>query len=80
MKLWALLFIVPSCTADGPPQPDPCDQACAKMRQLSCEAAAPTPEGETCEQVCQEAKSLLNPACREKQASCEAMDENCPPL
>lgn len=39
------------------PVPEPtCATACEKQRALGCELGEPTPEGSTCEEVCQNSK------------------------
>jgi hypothetical protein len=66
-----------------PPAPDAgdpasCADACAHLEELGCEEAEPTPEGATCEEVCEAVESsgtvTLNPACVLQIETCEEID------
>lgn len=76
-----LAFTLAHCELAPLPKQSDCDLACERMRDLSCPESEPDSEGQTCEQVCENAQKSgiidLNPSCRAKQQSCEAMEENC---
>ena len=73
------------CSTQAPapapaPPPDPgaltCATACENLRKLGCEEAAPTADGATCVEVCQNANNLPV-ACITRALSCPAA-EDCP--
>lgn len=60
-------------------EPEACPAACAKLRELGCEEAEPTPNGATCEDVCKsiETSNLVSvgPACVARAETCESVGE-----
>jgi hypothetical protein len=79
---FALLWLAVGCRTvvpDPVPTPRaPCVKMCDHMRVLNCEVAQPTPEGTTCEQVCEntEASGIirLDLACLTAAPNCGAAD------
>lgn len=72
-----------ACATTPPPNPPPpgeatCADACKRMKELSCDAADPTPEGMSCEALCLEISSseLLSwdVECMVRAKSCDAVD------
>jgi hypothetical protein len=61
---------VPHVTFEPAPKPTktPCQQACDRLRELSCEEGKPTPGGTPCERVCEDAK--LPAACVAQITTC----------
>lgn len=60
MRAETLLLVLPLVLACEPPESkepeEPtftCETACANLRELACPEAEDTPEGSTCEDVCQ---------------------------
>lgn len=82
------LLLAAQCQTPTPtPGPDPtpvpppagsCAVACARLRELGCEAAKPTEAGASCEAVCEYVNSSgtlqLDTGCVAAAASCEAAD------
>lgn len=48
-----LLFSAFACNPETPEAEFTCDTACENLRELRCEEADETPEGATCEDVCE---------------------------
>lgn len=91
MRWAAAVFLIvgaTTCRSLPPPAPDPavdppageadCGAACARASALGCEAAEPTPEGASCEQVCREVQDSgivrWDLECRASAQSCEETD------
>lgn len=88
MRLALLLLVLAGCPRPVPPPvpPGPADAAaascasmCARLADLGCPAAKPTPEGASCEKVCQNVQDsgliLWNLECRTRAPTCAAIDE-----
>jgi len=84
-SLSAFLFaLCISCRPAPVPTPNPvgaptCKDVCARLADLKCEAAKPTPEGATCEDVCKNATSADSPiawnlGCRRDAGTCAVID------
>lgn len=79
-----LLFAPLSACLPGPiPDPDPnnrvgCEEMCDRMRSLKCSSGKPTPNGASCEHVCENIQKSgflkLDLECRYEAESCEAAD------
>ena len=77
----ALVLFVVGCTVqpvpvDPPLPPSGCARVCERLAELKCPEAEPTPEGQTCEQVCDNVQASgivqLNTGCIANAASCDA--------
>ena len=81
-----VLALCASCCApayDPGPSPvdagtlDDCERACARLAELGCPEAEPTPEGATCVDVCWNAESsgvvTLDPVCVAAINSCDEL-------
>jgi hypothetical protein len=79
---WLPLILVSGCGllhVDHPIMPEvACSNACARLAELGCESAKPTPEGTTCEQICYDTEasgfSTMHPKCVAEATSCEDAD------
>lgn len=72
-----------------PSQPDggaeagdssPCGRACARLEQLGCPEAKPTPKGTTCSEVCENAVAegiKLDTDCIERATACSDVNDKC---
>lgn len=81
-------LILGACNTPNPPPPRvlpngekaTCAGACERLRELGCEEGEPTPDGDTCEDVCFNALNVpaarLDVACLQTAPSCEAA-RNC---
>lgn len=78
------LLAVCACGGYQPPNPSPgdidaCAAKCARLAELGCETAGPTPEGATCEDRCETAErsgyTTTHPACVAEATSCEDAEE-----
>lgn len=79
--LWGLVVFACASTTpepDGAKRGASCASACTQLRYLSCEAAEPTGEGATCEEVCETVQKSgvihWDLGCRSKAKTCEAID------
>jgi hypothetical protein len=85
---WLVLLVTIACTPGPNPPPSPitptgvratCAGACANLRSLGCPDGDPTPEGETCEAICENARASdgarLDIACLQAASSCEVAVE-----
>lgn len=86
----ALLTACAACTAYTwdpplPPRPPPeqsdagaCERACARLSELGCEEAQPTPGGATCLEVCETAETsgyfTLDPNCIAEVGQCSDVE------
>lgn len=84
----ALVLVLVGCqnpTWPVPPPPaaldagEPCATSCERYRQLGCEEGQPTPNGHSCEEVCNNAATkgidLAGPSsCTADAGSCEAIE------
>ena len=79
-----LLLVLAACSSTPPPKPQPpdksadCEAACEHLRGLDCALGEPTPEGNTCEHVCEklEANGVRFISCTIDVTTC-AMAEHC---
>lgn len=79
-----VLVLISGCPKPVPVPPVPpidgatCDTACDRLRELGCEAAQPTPAGESCEAVCENVQASgivkFDLDCRSTAPSCDAID------
>jgi hypothetical protein len=84
-------FALSGCAPVAPIGPDPdatssapearrgtCAAACANMARLGCEAASPTPEGDSCEDVCKSVQASgivkFDLGCRATASTCAKVD------
>lgn len=69
----------PAPGPDGPSTGATCETACARLEALGCEAAKPTPGGEECAAVCENAQASgfvkWDLGCRTEAPTCDAADE-----
>lgn len=90
--LFALSMSTPACWTPRPPEPAPpepeeavgggraasCETVCDRARELKCSWGENTPEGGTCEGVCQNYQesgfTSWNLKCRSQAKTCAAMD------
>lgn len=76
-----------TCTCTPPPRPPPspapdldatCAVACARLRELECPDAEATPNGASCEAVCENVQGsgivAWDLSCRARATSCAAVD------
>ena len=81
----SFLFLGAHCNENGGQKPEPspadpesCEAACARLAELGCPEAEPTPEGATCTEVCENVEHsgavTLNPACVVGIDSCDELD------
>jgi hypothetical protein len=84
MKTIAIVILLTLACASGPNPPPSrklpdgssatCATACARLAELACEAAAPTEDGSTCEDVCRNSLATLysriDVACLTRAPSC----------
>lgn len=88
MKKFLIGLVCVGCTQTFyPPRPEPvpdagtppdCAAACARMTELGCEESKPTPNGSTCEEVCNNVESsgviTIQPACVVEIESCDQIN------
>jgi hypothetical protein len=87
MKLLLVLLALVGCRVSPPTPPAPVDAAtppgacaayCARMTELACEIAEPTPAGAACLDVCEAVRLsgiiVWDLACRAAAPTCEAAD------
>jgi len=74
----ALLACSPTPGPQPPPAPEACEAACARLAELGCPEAAPTPDGGMCTDVCLNVElsgyATANPRCIAEAESCAAID------
>lgn len=90
--IWVLSFplLIASCSTYSSIKPpvaltpgtaDDCTAACQHLRKLRCKSGDPTPEGATCEAVCQNTETSgyasENPKCLAQVKSCGAEEDAC---
>ncbi len=77
---WAALTLFLAACEPAYPQPDAgCAAACARLRHLGCPEAEPTPDGASCETVCDRVQDSgayeLNTECVTRADRCHEAEE-----
>lgn len=81
--LLGCLLGCPPPPPQAPPRPGPvviipgagCAQACSRLRELECEPGTPTPNGHSCEQVCEH--TMAGPKAIRWDTECLAAASSC---